>query len=86
MVLIPEGDESKHFLIMGDTGSGKSALIRQMLMQLTEDRQTAIVYDPARHVTRRHPWPQLQLFIRQHVPVERHDGFEPQHDRQQRQL
>jgi type IV secretory pathway TraG/TraD family ATPase VirD4 len=48
MVLIPQGDESKHFLIMGDTGSGKSALIRQMLIQLTQDRQTVIVYDPAR--------------------------------------
>ena len=38
---------------MGDTGSGKSALIRQMLMQLTEDRQTAIVYDPAREYVER---------------------------------
>jgi hypothetical protein len=53
MVLIPEGDESKHFLIMGDTGSGKSALIRQMLMQLTQDRQTVIVYDPAREYVER---------------------------------
>lgn len=53
MVLIPEADEAKHFLIMGDTGSGKSALIRQILMQLTRDRQTAIVYDPAREYVER---------------------------------
>jgi type IV secretory pathway TraG/TraD family ATPase VirD4 len=38
---------------MGDTGSGKSALIRQMLIQLTQDRQTVIVYDPAREYVER---------------------------------
>jgi type IV secretory pathway TraG/TraD family ATPase VirD4 len=53
MVLIPECEEAKHFLIMGDTGSGKSALIRQMLMQLTRDQQTVIVYDPAREYAER---------------------------------
>ncbi len=48
MICIPASDESKHFLLMGDTGSGKSALIRQVLWQLTKDQETAIVYDPAR--------------------------------------
>ncbi|MGA3242516.1 MAG: type IV secretion system DNA-binding domain-containing protein [Bryobacteraceae bacterium] len=48
MIFIPEEDEPKHFLLMGDTGTGKSALIRQMLWRLTADQQTAIVYDPAR--------------------------------------
>lgn len=53
MLFIPPEDEAKHFLLMGDTGSGKSALIRQMLWQLTEARQTAIVYDPAREYVER---------------------------------
>ena len=40
--------ESSHFLIMGDSGTGKSALIRQLLCQLEVRDETAIVYDPAR--------------------------------------
>jgi len=53
MIFIPEEDEPKHFLLMGDTGSGKSALIRQMLWRLTADQQTVIVYDPAREYVER---------------------------------
>ena len=53
MIFIPEEDEPKHFLLMGDTGTGKSALIRQMLWRLTADQQTAIVYDPAREYIER---------------------------------
>ena len=45
MIVIPEWDEPKHFLLMGDTGSGKSALMRQILWQLTKQQQTVIVYD-----------------------------------------
>ena len=36
VLLIPEEDVAKHFLLIGDTGSGKSALIRQMLAQLDQ--------------------------------------------------
>lgn len=36
-----------HFLVMGDSGTGKSAAIRQLLMQIWERGETAIVYDPA---------------------------------------
>jgi hypothetical protein len=41
-------DESLHFLIMGDTGSGKSVLITQILDQLQARGDAVIVYDPAR--------------------------------------
>lgn len=46
-VRVPRGMESSHFLIMGDSGTGKSALIRQILLQVEERGETAIVYDPA---------------------------------------
>ena len=39
--------ENKHFLIVGDTGSGKSTIIRQMLYQVDARGDSAIVYDPA---------------------------------------
>ena len=50
-VRIPRGIESSHLLIMGDSGTGKSALIRQMLCQLEARGDTAIVYDPALEYT-----------------------------------
>lgn len=47
MVRIPSERESSHVMMMGDTGAGKSSLIRQILMQVEERGETAIVYDPA---------------------------------------
>jgi hypothetical protein len=44
---IPRDAENKHFLIVGDTGSGKSSIIRQMLDQVDARNDAAIVYDPA---------------------------------------
>jgi hypothetical protein len=44
---IPRDAENKHFLIVGDTGSGKSSIIRQMLYQVEARGDSAIVYDPA---------------------------------------
>jgi len=44
---VPRDAENKHFLIVGDTGSGKSSIIRQMLYQVQERGESAIVYDPA---------------------------------------
>jgi hypothetical protein len=38
---------ASHILLMGDTGSGKSNAIRQILRQVEERGETAIVYDPA---------------------------------------
>ena len=34
-------------MVMGDSGTGKSALLRQVLMQIAARGETAIVYDPA---------------------------------------
>jgi type IV secretory pathway TraG/TraD family ATPase VirD4 len=48
---IPRALESSHLLIMGDSGTGKSALIRQLLSQLEARGDTAIVYDPALEYT-----------------------------------
>jgi type IV secretory pathway TraG/TraD family ATPase VirD4 len=50
-VSIPRAIESSHVEIMGDSGTGKSALIRQILTQVGERGQTAIVYDPALEYT-----------------------------------
>jgi type IV secretory pathway TraG/TraD family ATPase VirD4 len=50
-VRVPRRVESSHFLIIGDSGTGKSALIRQILLQLENRGETAIVYDPALEYT-----------------------------------
>ena len=50
-VRVPRPMESSHLLIMGDSGTGKSAMIRQILCQLEERGDTAIVYDPALEYT-----------------------------------
>jgi hypothetical protein len=46
-VRIPRDREAKHMLVVGDSGNGKSASIRQVLSQIAERGETAIVYDPA---------------------------------------
>lgn len=51
VVRIPRALESSHVLIMGDSGTGKSVLIRQILQQLEARGETAIVYDPALEYT-----------------------------------
>jgi len=43
--------EASHILLMGDTGSGKSSAIRQILRQIAERGESAIVYDPALEFT-----------------------------------
>jgi type IV secretory pathway TraG/TraD family ATPase VirD4 len=50
-VRVPLAIESSHFLIMGDSGTGKSALIRQLLQQIEARGEAAIVYDPALEYT-----------------------------------
>jgi hypothetical protein len=45
---LPRALESSHVLLMGDTGTGKSALIRQLLQQIAARGDAAIIYDPAR--------------------------------------
>ena len=44
---IPKRLESSHIMLMGDTGAGKSSTIRQILRQVKERNEAAIVYDPA---------------------------------------
>jgi len=44
---LPRTVEPSHILIMGDTGTGKSTLIRRILLQIEERGETAIIYDPA---------------------------------------
>ncbi len=44
---IPKRLESSHILLMGDTGAGKSSTIRQILRQVKDRGDSAIVYDPA---------------------------------------
>jgi len=43
--------EANHILLMGDSGSGKSSAIRQILRQVAERGETAIIYDPALEFT-----------------------------------
>src|SRR5213080_4630871 len=50
-LVLPRDAESSHILIMGDTGMGKSTLIRQILLQVEARGDTAIVYDPALEYT-----------------------------------
>ena len=51
MLRIPKSAEPKHIQIMGDTGTGKSTLIKQLLKQIADRKETAIVYDPAGEFT-----------------------------------
>jgi type IV secretory pathway TraG/TraD family ATPase VirD4 len=44
---IPRNAENKHLLLVGDNGSGKSSIIRQLLYQVGNRGDGAIVYDPA---------------------------------------
>jgi type IV secretory pathway TraG/TraD family ATPase VirD4 len=50
-VRIPRRIESSHTLIMGDTGTGKSALIRQLLVEVAKRGESAVIYDPALEYT-----------------------------------
>jgi type IV secretory pathway TraG/TraD family ATPase VirD4 len=43
--VIPAEKEAEHFLITGSPGAGKSTLIRQMLMQIQDRGQPAVVLD-----------------------------------------
>ena len=47
MMRIPTRKEAQHFQLMGDTGVGKTQLIMQVLRQIRQRQDAAIVYDPA---------------------------------------
>jgi hypothetical protein len=67
MVCIPRSFESSHLMIMGDSGTGKSALQRQLLMQIMERRETTIVYDPALEYTPQFYRPELDSAFFHHA-------------------
>jgi hypothetical protein len=48
IVRIARRHEREHMLLVGDTGTGKSSLMRQLQRQICDRGETAIVYDPAR--------------------------------------
>ncbi len=45
-VHLPRSAEGAHVLILGDTGTGKSMVIRHLLTQLAARGETAVIYDP----------------------------------------
>ena len=47
MLRVPLRAEDQHFEIIGDTGSGKTTIILQMLRQIQARGHSAILYDPA---------------------------------------
>ena len=47
LMRIPQRSEGQHIELMGDTGTGKTRLIMQLLLQIRERGHSAIVYDPA---------------------------------------
>jgi len=44
---VPARNEAQHFQLIGDTGTGKTTLISQILTQIRDRGHSAIVYDPA---------------------------------------
>ena len=51
-MVIRHSKEAHHIQISGDTGSGKSTLVRTILYQIEERGETAIVFDPDREYLR----------------------------------
>jgi hypothetical protein len=49
---VKKEDEPTHFLVVGDNGTGKSQLLFQLLCQIRDRGESAIVYDPAREFVR----------------------------------
>ncbi len=50
-IRIPRALENNHIMCTGDSGNGKGPLARQVLMQIAEQDEAAIVYDPALEYT-----------------------------------
>ena len=44
---IPARAENQHILAIGDTGSGKTSVIRQLAFRVQERGECAVIYDPA---------------------------------------
>jgi Type IV secretion-system coupling protein DNA-binding domain len=52
-VYVPREREQQHIVMMGDSGSGKTTAIRQVLLQAQERGELAIVYDASGQLTER---------------------------------
>jgi type IV secretory pathway TraG/TraD family ATPase VirD4 len=53
IIRLPLRAEAKHIQVMGDTGVGKTTLLIQMLTQIEDRGESAIVYDPAGEYSQR---------------------------------
>lgn len=60
---IPRANEAQHIEIIGDTGSGKTTLIMQMLQQIKQRGESAIIYDPACEFVKRFYNPDQDIIL-----------------------
>jgi hypothetical protein len=51
MLRVRADEETSHFILVGDSGTGKSSLIRELLTQVRSRGERAIIYDPATEFT-----------------------------------
>jgi hypothetical protein len=63
LMRIPQRAEGQHIELMGDTGTGKTRLIMQLLMQIKERGHSAIVYDPACEFVQRFYDPSTDIIL-----------------------
>lgn len=63
LMRIPQRAEGQHIELMGDTGTGKTRLIMQLLMQIRERGHSAIVYDPACEFVQRFYDPKTDIIL-----------------------
>jgi hypothetical protein len=63
LMRIPQRAEGQHIELMGDTGTGKTRLIMQLLMQIRERGHSAIVYDPACEFVQRFYDPRTDIIL-----------------------
>ena len=69
---VRKDEETSHFLLMGDSGTGKSSLIRQLLTQIRMRGESAVVYDPALEFTPHFYIPSFDLILN---PVDKRMPF-----------
>jgi hypothetical protein len=63
LMRIPQRAEGQHIELMGDTGTGKTRLIMQLLSQIRERGHSAIVYDPACEFVQRFYDPKTDIIL-----------------------
>jgi hypothetical protein len=63
LMRIPHRAEGQHIELMGDTGTGKTRLMMQLLVQIRERGHSAIVYDPACEFVQRFYDPKTDIIL-----------------------